>query len=98
METPKIRKSNKKVSLILLVIMIFNIIINTMMKCWVRFSHSLYKDESYLTHTLPVTKNELYDSKFIQALIFFFNSLFFLIFFKLYNIVLVLPYINYLKQ
>ena len=52
--------------------MIANILINTMMRSWVRFRDSLYKDEAYLTHTIPVTKNELYNSKFIQTLIFFF--------------------------
>ena len=52
--------------------MIASTLINTMMRSWVRFRDSLYKDESYLTHTLPVTKNELYNSKFIQTLIFFF--------------------------
>lgn len=51
--------------------MIANIVINTMMRSWVRFKESLYKDESYLTHTLPVTKNDIYNSKFIQTLIFF---------------------------
>ena len=54
--------------------MITNTLINTMMRSWVRFRDSLYKDEAYLTHTLPVTKNELYNSKFIQTLIFFFIS------------------------
>ena len=54
--------------------MIASTIINTIMRSWVRFRDSLYKDESYLTHTLPVTKNELYNSKFIQTLIFFFVS------------------------
>jgi len=52
--------------------MIANVIINAMMRSWVRFRDSLYKDEAYLTHTLPVTKNDLYNSKFIQTLIFFF--------------------------
>ena len=52
--------------------MLANILINTIMRNWVRFRDSLYKDEAYLTHTLPVTKNELYNSKFIQTLIFFF--------------------------
>ena len=52
--------------------MIASILMNTMLRSWVRFRDSLYKDESYLTHTLPVTKNELYNSKFIQTLIFFF--------------------------
>ena len=54
--------------------MIINTLINTIMRSWVRFRDSLYKDESYLTHTLPVTKSELYNSKFIQTLIFFFIS------------------------
>ena len=51
-----------------------NILLNTMIRSWVRFRDSLYKDEAYLTHTLPVTKNELYNSKFIQTLTFFFIS------------------------
>jgi len=55
-----------------MIAMVANIIINVMMRSWVRFKDSFYKDEAYLTHTLPVTKNALYDSKFIQALIFFF--------------------------
>jgi len=54
--------------------MIVNTLINTMMRSWIRFRDSLYKDESYLTHTLPVTKSELYNSKFIQTLVFFFIS------------------------
>ena len=61
-----------KISSGCMVAMIANIIINVMMRSWVRFRDSLYKDESYLTHTLPVTKNDLYNSKFIQTLIFFF--------------------------
>lgn len=51
--------------------MIVNILINTMMRSWIRFRDSIYKDESYLTHTLPVTKNDIYNSKFIQTLVFF---------------------------
>jgi len=54
--------------------MVASTLINTMMRSWVRFRDSLYKDEAYLTHTLPVTKNELYNSKFIQTFIFFFIS------------------------
>ena len=61
-----------KISSGCMVAMIANIIINVMMRSWVRFRDSLYKDEAYLTHTLPVTKNDLYNSKFIQTLIFFF--------------------------
>ena len=51
--------------------MVASVLFNTMIRSWVRFRDSIYKDESYLTHTLPVTKNEIYASKFIQTLIFF---------------------------
>ena len=51
--------------------MVANILINVVMRSWIRFRDSIYKDESYLTHTLPVTKNDIYNSKFIQTLIFF---------------------------
>ena len=61
-----------KISSGCMIAMIANVIINVMMRSWVRFRDSLYKDEAYLTHTLPVTKNDLYNSKFIQTLIFFF--------------------------
>lgn len=50
--------------------MIVNIIINTVIRSWVRFRDSLYGDESYLTHTLPVSKKNIYESQFIQTLIF----------------------------
>ena len=60
-----------KVSSGCMVAMIANILINTMMRSWVRFDGSIYKDEAYLTHTLPVTKDDIYNSKFIEALIFF---------------------------
>ena len=51
--------------------MIASTLINTLMRSWVRFRISIYKDEAYLTHTLPVTKNNIYDSKFLETLIFF---------------------------
>ena len=35
---------------------------------WERFRQSLYKDESYLIHTLPVSKKKLYDSKTISGI------------------------------
>ena len=54
--------------------MLASTLINTMMRSWIRFRDSLYKDESYLTHTLPVTKNDLYNSKFLLTFIFFFIS------------------------
>ncbi len=54
--------------------MIASVLINVMMRSWVRFKDSIYKDEAYLTHTLPVTKSDIYNSKFIQTLIFFIIS------------------------
>ena len=60
-----------KISSGCVIAMIANIIINVMMRSWVRFRDSLYKDEAYLTHTLPVTKQDLYNSKLLQTLIFF---------------------------
>lgn len=54
--------------------MIANIIINNIMRNWVRFKETLYGDESYLTHTLPVKKNTLYQSKFILAITTMFVS------------------------
>lgn len=54
--------------------MIFNIIINNLMRLWVRFKNNLYGDESYLTHTLPIKKSTLYKSKIISAFITLFVS------------------------
>ncbi len=39
------------------------------MRLWVRFLRNLYKDESYLTHTLPVKKETLYLSKILASII-----------------------------
>ena len=50
---------------------LINILINTVIRSWVRFRESIYLDESYLTHTLPVTKSQIYNSKFLQVLIFY---------------------------
>ena len=47
-----------------------NILVNTFINVIVRsFVTSFYKDESYLTHTLPVTKEKLLNSKIISAVI-----------------------------
>ena len=54
--------------------MFFNIIINNLMRMWVRFKQNFYGDESYLTHTLPVTKTTHYLSKFLTALLTTFIS------------------------
>lgn len=49
--------------------MIVNILINCFMRNWVRFVRNIYKDESYLTHTLPVSKNQIYLSKVLTGMI-----------------------------
>lgn len=54
--------------------MMFSIIINNLMRLWVRFKQNLYGDESYLTHTLPIEKKTLYLSKAITAIITLFAS------------------------
>lgn len=35
-------------------------LVNTVIRCWVRFTHTSYKDESYLYHTLPVARATLF--------------------------------------
>lgn len=48
---------------------IANVIINNFTHILKVFIDSFYKDESYLTHTLPVTKGELLLSKYIASFI-----------------------------
>ena len=58
-----------------LISMIFSIIINNLMRLWVRFRTNFYGDESYLTHTLPIDKKTLYLSKIITAIVTLFVSI-----------------------
>lgn len=44
-------------------------LINCILRLWVRFVKNSYKDESYLTLTLPVEKKTIYASKVISALV-----------------------------
>jgi hypothetical protein len=48
---------------------IANVLVNTFVHTLKNVNTSFYKDESYLTHTLPVTKTELITSKYVAALI-----------------------------
>ena len=50
-------------------------LINTLMRSWVRFHRNVYKDESYLTHTLPVKKQEIFTSKVITGIVAIFTSM-----------------------
>ena len=54
--------------------MIFNILVNNVMRLWVRFKTNFYGDESYLTHTLPIDKKTLYLSKILASFITLFSS------------------------
>lgn len=54
--------------------MIFSVLINNLMRLWVRFKNHFYSDEAYLTHTLPISKSTLYLSKIITAVITVFSS------------------------
>ena len=54
--------------------MIVSSLINSLMRLWVRFVKNVYKDESYLTHTLPVEKKEIFVSKVISGLICIFTT------------------------
>lgn len=49
--------------------MVISALINGIMRSWVRFIRNVYKDESYLTHTLPVPKKTIYLSKVLAAII-----------------------------
>lgn len=54
--------------------MLFNILINNILRMWSRFRTNLYSDEAYLTHTLPITKTQHYFSKILCAVILLFVS------------------------
>ena len=54
--------------------MIISGLINGLIRSWVRFINNIYKDESYLTHTLPVEKKSIYLSKVITAITCSFTS------------------------
>lgn len=54
--------------------MMISSLINCLMRLWVRFMRNLYKDESYLTHTLPIEKKTIYLSKVISSIICIFTT------------------------
>ncbi len=55
--------------------MMVSALINTLMRSWVRFVRNIYKDESYLTHTLPVEKQQIFASKVITGSVAIFTSM-----------------------
>ncbi len=48
---------------------LFSIGITYLIRIWARFKDNLYKDESYLTHTLPAKKSTIYTSKVLASLL-----------------------------
>ena len=63
-----------KVSYGISISMLVSAMINNLMRVWARVIRNVYKDESYLTHTLPVEKSKIYLSKFISAIITMFTT------------------------
>ena len=59
--------------------MIVSAFINVLTRSWVRFKKNMYADESYLSHTLPVSKNILYYSKTLTSVIAIFVTFIILI-------------------
>lgn len=51
-----------------------NILVNTFVHILRVFIGNFYKDESYLTHTLPVTKKQLFFSKYFSSILVIFAS------------------------
>jgi len=55
--------------------MVVSSLINSLMRLWARFVRNIYKDEAYLTHTLPVEKREIYASKVISGIVCIFTTM-----------------------
>ena len=56
------------------VAMVVNALINSVIRSWVRFRQNVYKDEAYLTHTLPVPREKIFLSKTFAGIISVFAS------------------------
>ncbi len=63
-----------KVSCGISVSMMVNILINNTLRFWARYISNIYKDESYLTHTLPVSKKQIFVAKSLTGLITMLSS------------------------
>ena len=63
-----------KISFGFAISMMVNSLINCLMRLWARFIRNMYKDESYLTHTIPVPRKTIYISKVLAGLITIFTT------------------------
>ena len=48
---------------------VISCVFNCLIRFWALFINTIYKDQSYLTHTLPVSRKTLYDGKVLSGLI-----------------------------
>lgn len=48
---------------------IIGLLLNSVIRTWMRFKINLFSDEGYLTNTLPITRKTLWASKFFSAII-----------------------------
>ena len=63
-----------KTAFVIAIIMMVGSLINCLIRLFERFIKNVYKDESYLTHTLPVEKKTIFVSKVIVGLISIFTT------------------------
>jgi len=64
-----------KISFGFAISMMASSLINCLIRLWARFVRNVYKDESYLTHTLPVEKKAIFASKVISGTIAVFTTM-----------------------
>lgn len=64
-----------KISSGLTIVIFISTIVFNIMKLWSNFINNLYKDEAYLTHTIPVKKKHLYLSKLLTSIITIITSI-----------------------
>ena len=63
-----------KISIGIGISMAVSALINCLMRLWAGFVNNVYKDESYLTHTLPVEKKTIFASKVVAGIISVFTT------------------------
>lgn len=63
-----------EITIAIAISMMASSLINCIMRLWARFIKNLYKDESYLMHTLPVKKKTIYIAKTLCAIITVFTT------------------------
>ena len=74
-----------------------NVLINSITRVVAKFVRNIYKDESYLTHTLPVERNTIFLSKILVSIIYMIISII-IIFLSLFIILYTPDNFESLKQ